>query len=56
VAVVECAIDEVSLPLEHPDAIVQLSSDTKFLVTPEVVLPHKWRVVGTDFGNVRVSP
>lgn len=51
-AVVECAINKTSLALEHPDAIVQLPSNAIYLVTPNVVLPHKRRVVGTDFGNV----
>ena len=55
-AEVDGAVDDVGLPLEHADAIVELGDHVSILVAGGVQGDIEGAVVGADVGYVAVGP
>lgn len=49
-------VDDVSLDLEHANAIVKLGSDIKGLVGGGIIGFHKGGIVGANLSYIAISP
>ena len=47
-------VDHVGLTLQHPNATIELSNDTKVLITGKVVLHSKGRIMSGHESDITV--